>query len=128
MNSSLLPHSHLLAFWSPGPAEMLVLGVVALLLYGGNLPEVARSWGKTFAEFRRSLTGMQNEFNEVIYSEPDKLEYRDDSLYPNGYEEPDVYNNDNDEDNSDKENSDENSEPEAEQETEQNNVEEKPTD
>ena len=86
-SDNLLP----LAFWSPGPAEMLVLGVVALLLYGGNLPEVARSWGKTFAEFRRGLTGFQTDLNEVIYSEPDKLEYRDDSLYPNGYEEPDVY-------------------------------------
>ncbi len=111
MNSFPLFDSPLLAFWSPGPAEMLVLGVVALLLYGGNLPEVARSWGKTFAEFRRGLTGLQNEFNDVIYSEPEKLEYRDDAHYPNGYEEPDVYNDD-----------EENSETKAEQETEQDNA------
>lgn len=87
------------AFWSPGPAEMLVLAVVALLLYGGNLPEVARSWGKTFAEFRRGLTGFQSELNEVIYSEPDQLPYheeseyeaRDDSRLADGYEESDPY-------------------------------------
>jgi Sec-independent protein translocase protein TatA len=42
-----------LAFWSPGPGEMLVIGIVALLLYGGELPRVAKSWGKTLAEFRR---------------------------------------------------------------------------
>lgn len=77
----------LFAFWSPGPGEMMLLAVVALLLYGGNLPEVARSWGKTFAEFRRSLTGLQSEFNDVVYSEPEKLEYHDDSHYVNGYEE-----------------------------------------
>ena len=72
----------MLAFWSPGPAEMLVLAVVALLLYGGNLPEVARSWGKSFAEFRRGLTGFQNELNEVIYSEPEQLPYHQESEYP----------------------------------------------
>ncbi len=74
-----------LAFWSPGPGEMMVLAVVALLLYGGNLPEVARSWGKTFAEFRRGLTGLQSEINDVIYSEPEQIEYRDDAYVPEGY-------------------------------------------
>ncbi len=97
---SLFPSDNLmLAFWSPGPAEMMVLAVVALLLYGGNLPEVARSWGKTFAEFRRGLTGFQSDLNEVIYSEPEKIayqdeNYRDDARYANGYEEPDAYQDD----------------------------------
>lgn len=96
-------HSICLAFWSPGPAEMMVLAVVALLLYGGNLPEVARSWGKSFAEFRRGLSGFQNELNDVIYSEPEQLGYdasldddtsRDDSRLAHGYEEnDDVENN-----------------------------------
>lgn len=89
----------LFAFWSPGPAEMLVFAVVALLLYGGNLPEVARSWGKSFAEFRRGLSGIQNELNEVIYSEPvesshKQLAYdadfsRDDSRLADGYDDSD---------------------------------------
>ena len=66
----------LLAFWSPGPGEMLLLAAVALLLYGGKLPEVARSWGKSFAEFRRGLSGIQNDINEAIYSEPQRIEYQ----------------------------------------------------
>lgn len=82
MINLLTADASVLAFWSPGPAEMLVLAVVALLLYGGNLPEVARSWGKSFAEFRRGLTGFQNELNEVIYSEPDQLPYHEESEYP----------------------------------------------
>lgn len=61
---------------------MMVVAVVALLLYGGKLPEVARSWGKTFAEFRRGLSGFQNELNEVIYSEPEQLPYHEESEYP----------------------------------------------
>ena len=96
MSNLLLNDCLTFAFWSPGPAEMLVIAVVALLLYGGNLPEVARSWGKSFAEFRRGLSGFQNELNEVIYSEPDQLAYdeevgRDDSRLAQGYEEPDEY-------------------------------------
>jgi len=62
-----------------GPPEMILLLGVALLLYGGRLPEVARGWGKTFAEFRRSISGIQNDINEAIYAEPDRLEYHESS-------------------------------------------------
>ncbi len=55
---------------------MLVVAVFALLLYGGELPKVARSWGKSFTEFRRSFSGIQKDINEAIYSEPQQLEYR----------------------------------------------------
>ncbi|QDS99924.1 twin-arginine translocase TatA/TatE family subunit [Adhaeretor mobilis] len=78
-----------LAFWSPGPTEMLLIGVIALLLYGGRLPDVAKEWGKTFSDLRRNLTGVQNDFREAFNSEPDspRLEYhpdfRDDSLDEN---------------------------------------------
>ena len=66
----------LVAFLSFSPSEMLVVAVVALLLFGGKLPEMARTWGRTFAEFRRNLAGIQSEINEAIYAEPDRLEYR----------------------------------------------------
>ena len=72
------PTIALLGFWSPGPSEMLLLALVALLLYGGDLPEVARSWAKTFNEFRRNLMGIQNEINSAIYAEPEptrRLQY-----------------------------------------------------
>ena len=62
----------LLAFWSPGPGEMFLLVIIALILYGGELPDKAREWGKMFAEFRRGLSGVQNELNTAIYSEPPK--------------------------------------------------------
>ncbi len=72
-----LIHGYLVAFgFSPGPPEMLLLLVIALLLYGGKLPEMARSWGKSLAEFRRGLSGIQSELNDVIYSASDQLEYQ----------------------------------------------------
>jgi sec-independent protein translocase protein TatA len=67
---------------------MLIVLVIALMLYGGKLPEVAKTWGKTFAEFRRSLTGIQHDLNDAMYSEPERLEYRDDSCQPHGYDPP----------------------------------------
>ena len=74
--ASLLAENSLLAFgFSPGPTEMLVILGVALLLYGGRLPEVARSWGKTLAEFRRGLSGIQNDLNEAMYSPPEQIDY-----------------------------------------------------
>lgn len=61
----------LLAFLTPSPSEMLVIAIIALLLYGGDLPRVAREWGKHFTEFRRHLSGIRNELNDAIYAEPE---------------------------------------------------------
>jgi sec-independent protein translocase protein TatA len=88
MCTALFDSFALVAFLTPGPGEMLLLALVALLLYGGDLPEVARSWGKTFAELRRNFSHIQRDLNESIYSEPERrLEYhpprtpsRDDSV------------------------------------------------
>ncbi|MDZ4656591.1 MAG: twin-arginine translocase TatA/TatE family subunit [Bythopirellula sp.] len=60
-----------------GPTEMLLLMFVALLLYGGELPKVARSWGKSLAEFKKGMSGIQNEFNSALYDEPRRIPYHD---------------------------------------------------
>jgi len=72
--SADLSFGSLVAFGlSPGPTEMFFILVIALLLYGGKLPEMARTWGKTLAEFRRSLSGIQSEINDAMYSTTDQL-------------------------------------------------------
>jgi len=75
ISATLTDCSLMVAFWSPSPGEMLLVMVVALLLYGGKLPEVARSWGKSFTEFRRGLSDIKTDLNEAIYSEPQRLGY-----------------------------------------------------
>jgi Sec-independent protein translocase protein TatA len=67
----------LFAFLSPSPGEMLLVMLVALLLYGGELPKVARSWGKSLAEFKRGFSGIQKEFNQVFHDEPRRIPYHD---------------------------------------------------
>ncbi|MBA3484007.1 MAG: twin-arginine translocase TatA/TatE family subunit [Pirellulales bacterium] len=68
----------LASFLSPSFGELALVGVIALLLYGSDLPQVIRGWGKTYNDLRRNLNGIRNDLNDVIYSEPDsprKLQY-----------------------------------------------------
>jgi sec-independent protein translocase protein TatA len=44
-----------------GPVELLIVGVIAVLLFGNRLPEVGRSLGKGLIEFKKGLRDIQNE-------------------------------------------------------------------
>ena len=46
---------------------MMVIGVVAVVLFGGNLPEVARKLGGSYREFRRGLNDVQQQFRMAEY-------------------------------------------------------------
>jgi len=49
-----------------GMTEMLVIAVIALVVLGPKrLPELARTLGRTLAEFRRSATDLRREFSDV---------------------------------------------------------------
>lgn len=52
---------------APGPWEMMIVGLIALLLFGKRLPEVARSLGKGLVEFKRGMTGIQEEVTRTQY-------------------------------------------------------------
>jgi sec-independent protein translocase protein TatA len=47
--------THVIAFLSLGPVEVVVILLVALLIFGRRLPEVARSLGQGLVEFRKGL-------------------------------------------------------------------------
>lgn len=45
-----------------GYTEMMVFGVIALMLFGRKLPDVARNLGGTYRELRKNLSDFQREF------------------------------------------------------------------
>ncbi len=56
---------------SLGPAEIMVILVVALIVLGPTrLPEAGRQVGRALAEVRRWAQGMQNEIRDAIETEP----------------------------------------------------------
>lgn len=46
-----------------GFQELIVVGVVAVLLFGKRLPEVARTLGTSYRDFRRSLFEIQSQID-----------------------------------------------------------------
>jgi TatA/E family protein of Tat protein translocase len=51
----------LLAIFDFGTSELLVIGAIAVLLYGKNLPDAARSIGKQLGTFKKGLSGIEEE-------------------------------------------------------------------
>jgi sec-independent protein translocase protein TatA len=52
---------------APGPMEMAIIGIIALLLFGKRLPEVARSMGKGIVEFKKGISGVEDEVNRAVH-------------------------------------------------------------
>ena len=48
-----------------GSTELLVVAGVALLLFGHRLPSVMRSLGRGVVEFKRGVSGIEDEIEEA---------------------------------------------------------------
>jgi sec-independent protein translocase protein TatA len=80
------------------PLMFLILGVLAVLLFGERLPEVARTVGKGVMELRKGMRGIQDEIRSAMdsavstdaavtaHEEPSAAGYRDPGMAR--YEEP----------------------------------------
>jgi Tat protein translocase TatB subunit len=56
---------------SIGPAEMLMVAVIALIAFGPQrLPEIARTVGKTLAELKRQASDLRSEFESGMDDDP----------------------------------------------------------
>jgi len=54
--------------------ELAIVGIVAILLFGKNLPDVAKKFGGMYREFRKSLDDLraQVDFTEPFNSAPSR--------------------------------------------------------
>lgn len=65
--------STLLGFFTgmPGPFEMMIVLAVMLLLFGNRLPSVMRSLGRGVVEFKKGVSGIEDELEQASSSTPD---------------------------------------------------------
>jgi sec-independent protein translocase protein TatA len=51
--------------------EMIVVMLIAVLLFGKRLPDVARSLGKGIVEFKKGLRGFEDDIHSVSRTTPE---------------------------------------------------------
>ncbi len=73
-----------------GPAELLFLAFIALLLFGKRLPEVMRSLGKGVTEFKKGMSGLEDEFNRGAYGNSQQPQYHEPSRPLPAEERPEI--------------------------------------
>ena len=59
-------HSTLAFFSMPGHIEWLVILVIALLIFGRRLPDLARSVGKSLTEFKKGINEAKESTDDVV--------------------------------------------------------------
>jgi len=49
----------------PGGWEWIVIGIIALLIFGRRLPEVARALGNSIVQFKKGIADVQDEITDA---------------------------------------------------------------
>ena len=71
-----------------GPQELVIIGVLAVVMFGKNLPDVAKKLGRTYRDFRKGLSDMQAQFK--LDDEPSSYSSHTPSVYNDDYEDYDL--------------------------------------
>ncbi len=73
---------YIIAFGMPGPMEWIIILVIAVLLFGRRLPEIARGMGKSLTEFKKGIKEAENEVTKPVEDDivsPETTESADDT-------------------------------------------------
>jgi len=53
------------AIFGLGPMELLVLGIIAVVLFGKRLPDMAKYLGKSVVEFKKGMHGLEGGLDDI---------------------------------------------------------------
>ena len=54
---------------SLGTTELMVIAFVSLLIFGNRLPSVMRSLGKSVTEFKKGVSGIEDDLDQAVNAE-----------------------------------------------------------
>jgi sec-independent protein translocase protein TatA len=49
-----------------GTTELMVVAFVSLLIFGNRLPSVMRSLGKSVTEFKKGVSGLEDDIDQAV--------------------------------------------------------------
>jgi sec-independent protein translocase protein TatA len=52
-----------------GTTELMVVAFVSLLIFGNRLPSVMRSLGKSVTEFKKGVSGIEDDLDQAVTAE-----------------------------------------------------------
>lgn len=55
----------LFAMFGLGPTELAILGVLGVLLFGSRLPRLAYDFGRSFTQFKKGISGVEDTIQEM---------------------------------------------------------------
>ena len=53
-------------FQNIGTMELIAIAMVALIFFGNRLPSVMRSLGKSVVEFKKGISGIEDELDKAV--------------------------------------------------------------
>jgi len=63
----MIEHLPYLAFWTPGPLELVVILAVLVLVFGKRLPDIARSVGRSLTEFKKGINEAKETKDDFVH-------------------------------------------------------------